>query len=166
MKKLVSRLSLVTACVALLFIACNNEANAPEVDKPQKLEANLMMDKSLFRSSLEDRSAKDVFEIKQIVRKNDVLELQVKGGGNAASFQFIWDGVIFFSYPASIQLLLKYDNSNRDFDPDKEMSIAVNLQKIVGNQHNVNDFHFHVINGSKLQTVTLKPDGNVTKENK
>lgn len=165
MKKLVSRLTLA-ACIALLFIACNNEANVPEVDKPQMLEANLMMDKSLFRSSIQDRIADEVFEIKQIVRKNDVLELQLKGGGNAESFQFIWNGLIQESFPMGIQLILKYDNSNRDFDPDKEMSISVNLQKILGNQHNVNDFHFHVINGSKLQTVTLNPDGNISNENK
>ncbi len=165
MKKSITKL-LTMACVAILFIACNKKANAPETEKPQRLEANLMMDKNLFANSIKDRNSNNVFEITEITRKNEMLQVKVKGGGAAESFQFIWDGVILFSYPPSIQLLLKYDNSKQDFDPDKEMTLSVNLQKILGDKHKASDFYFNVINGSKLQTVILNPNGNSTKENR
>ncbi|HAO07123.1 MAG TPA: hypothetical protein DCQ50_09055 [Chryseobacterium sp.] len=164
--KFLFKLSFVLmACFAIAFSACQKD-NIPNTEKPYRMETNLMMDKGLFAASLNDRTSSNVFEIQEVVRKNNLLEVKVKGGGNANSFQFIWDGVILFSYPASIQLLLKYDNSKQDFDADKEMTIEVNLQKILGDKHDAKDFHFNIINGSKLQTVISNPNGSTTKENK
>lgn len=167
MKKLNLTTSLAIAVFfTLIFTSCNKQANRPERETAHRLEANLVMDKLLFTASAKERNSENVFEILGISRKNEILHVKVKGGGSAESFQFIWDGVILFSYPASIQLLLKYHNSNQDFDPDKEMTISVNLKKILGDKHNVNDFYFNVINGSKLQTAILNPNGSTTKENK
>lgn len=165
MKKvnLISCLVVAAFCFCI-FISCKKGTDTP--DRSHRLEANLVMDKSLFTSSAKERTSKDIFEIIEVTRKNEILEVKVKGGGSAASFQFIWDGSIFLSYPGGIHLLLKYDNSKQDFDSEKEMEIKVSLQKILGDRHNANDFYFNVINGSKLQTVILNPNGISTSENK
>lgn len=152
--------------VALLFTACQKEKHAPANDQPLRLEANLVMDKHLFTSANRERNATDAFEIIEVKRQGDVLEVKVKGGGTAESFQFIWDGSILLSYPGSIQLLLKCDHSNQDFNADKELVLSVNLQKILGTKHKAGDFYFNVINGSKIQTVTLDPNGTSTNKNK
>lgn len=165
MKKLLVFILFPVASV-FFFSSCKKDVTASEKERSQRLEANLIMDKSLFANSIKDRNSKNAFEIIKVTRKNEVLNLTVKGGGSVESFQFIWDGIILFSYPASIQLLLKYDNSKQDFDPNKELIISVNLQKILGDKHDVKDFRFHVINGSKLETVIINPEGVSTKENK
>lgn len=159
-------LSLITLATCVIFLVSCQKNKGHDADRPYKMEANLIMNKNLFATSLKERSVSNIFEIKEVTRQNEMLQVKVKGGGSAESFQFIWDGVILFSYPASIQLLLKYDNSKQDFDPEKEIIISVNLQKILGDKHKASDFYFHVINGSKLQTVILDPNGSNTKENK
>lgn len=59
-----------------------------------------------------------------------------------------------------------YNGTTEDFDANEEITVSVNLQKIIGERNNVNDYHFNVINGSKIQTVTLNPDGTTTTEKK
>ena len=166
--KTIQQIQCIMMVIALTIIltSCQKEKHAPQNDQPLRLEANLVMDKNLFTASNRERYATDAFEIIEVKRLNDVLEVKVKGGGTAESFQFIWDGSILLSYPGSIQLLLKYDNSKQDFDLTKELVLSVNLQKILGTKHKAGDFYFNVINGSKLQTVTLDPNGTSTKENK
>lgn len=156
-RKFLSALLAVMACVAVMLTSCQKDGSADA--QPYKIETNLMMDKKLFAATLKDRNATNVFEIREVVRKNEILEVKVKGGGAAESFRFVWDGLIQESYPMGIRLVIQYDNANDDFDAAKELTIVVNLQKILGSQHKVQDFHFNVINGSKMQTVVLNPDG-------
>lgn len=155
---------LAVACVAVFFTSCQKDSNTDA--QPYKMEANLMMDKKLFAATLKERSATNVFEIREVVRKNEILEVKVKGGGSAEAYRFIWNGLIQESYPMGIQLVMQYDNTNDDFDAAKELTVAVNLQKILGNQHKAQDFHFNVINGSKMQTVVLNPDGTNSSQSK
>ncbi|MGK9128415.1 hypothetical protein M1D52_20570 [Olivibacter sp. SA151] len=154
------------ALFSVLFFSCGKAKNEPNIEEPYKLEANLFMGNELFINTMKARNAENVFEILQVVRKNDMLDVTVKGGGTAASFQFIWDGLVQESFPMGVQLIMLYDNTNDDFDRNKEISVSVNLQKIVGERNNVNDYHFHVINGSKKQTVILNPDGSTSKADK
>lgn len=166
MKKLIPGWSVATCFAVLFIIACTRDVNTDETEKPQRLGTNLMMDKSLFTTSQKERNSSNVFEIKEITRKNETLEVTVKGGGSAESFQFLWNGLILESFPMGIHLLLKYDNSNNDFDPNKEISISLNLQKILGDKYNLKNFYFNLINGSKVQTAILNPNGGTTIENK
>ncbi|MFC7523043.1 hypothetical protein ACFQRK_03770 [Parapedobacter sp. GCM10030251] len=162
-------LRLTTCMVALstlFLLGCNKKNDGPDNEDPFRLEANLVMGSKLFANTLGSRTSEHAFEILEVIRKSDVLEVKVKGGSDAESFQFIWDGRIQESFPMGIQLILLYDNTAGDFDSDKELSVTVNLQKIIGERNNVEDYHFHVINGSKIQTATLNPDGTTTSENK
>lgn len=163
----VSRLMALTLiCGTALLFGCNKEENGPGNEETYWLEANLLMGNQLFINTLKGRSSENVFEVQEVIRKNELLEVKVKGGGDAESFQFIWDGRIQESFPMGIRLILQYDNSNQDFNEDREMSVAVNLYKIIGDRANVDDYHFYVINGSQIQTVTLNPDGTSTNEQK
>lgn len=163
-RKFLSALLAVMACVGIILTSCQKDGSADA--QSYKMETNLMKDKKLFAAVLKDRSAANVFEIKEVVRKNEILEVKVKGGGTAESFRFVWDGLIQESYPMGIRLVMQYDNANDDFDAAKELTVVVNLQKILGSQHKVQDFHFNVINGSKMQTVVLNPDGTKSSQSK
>ncbi|MFC3198068.1 hypothetical protein ACFOET_10650 [Parapedobacter deserti] len=164
-KQLLFTLSaLLTTLSALFLSGCSKENNGPNNEDPYQLEANLLMGSKLFVNTLEGRNSRSVFEVLDVIRKKDVLEVKVKGGGKADSFQFIWDGRVQESFPMGIRLIMLYDNADGDFDSDREMSVSVNLQKIIGERNNVDDYHFNVINGSQIQTVTLNPDGTTTSE--
>jgi len=153
-------------CSTLFLFGCSKEKSGPDHEDPFRLEANLLMGNKLFVNTLESRHSDNTFEIREVVRKNDVLEVTVKGSDHAGSFQFIWDGRIQESYPMGIQLIMLYDGTDEDFDSNRAERISVNLQKIIGERNNVNEYHFNVINGSKIQTVTLNPDGTATTEDK
>lgn len=157
---------LMIALSMLFLFGCSKESNGPENEDPFRLETNLLMGNKLFLNTLEGRNSDNAFEVLEVVRKNEVLEVTVKGGDNAGSFQFIWDGRVQESFPMGIQLIMLYNGANEDFDINEERTVSVNLQKIIGERNNVNDYHFNVINGSKIQTVTLNPDGTTTTEKK
>uniref|UniRef100_F4CC97 Lipoprotein n=1 Tax=Sphingobacterium sp. (strain 21) TaxID=743722 RepID=F4CC97_SPHS2 len=157
---------LMLALFSVFFFSCGKANNETHIEEPYKLETNLFVGNQLFIKTMKARNSENVFEILQVVRKNDMLDVTVKGGGAAASFQFIWDGLVQESFPMGVQLIMLYENTNKDFDRNKEISVSVNLQKIVGERNNVNDYHFNVINGSKKQTVILNPDGSTSKEDK
>lgn len=166
-KQLVSTFSgLMIALITLFLSGCSKESNGPENEEPFRLEANLLMGKKLFLNTLSGRDSENDFEVLGVVRKNDVLEVTVKGGDKAGSFQFIWDGRVQESSPMGIQLIMLYEGATEDFDTNEEITVSVNLQKIIGERNNVNDYHFNVINGSKIQTVTLNPNGTNTSEDK
>lgn len=158
--KLSGNVSLLSFIVMLLFVAaCEKSDLSPEA---KELEINLLESADLFSSALKERDSDHIFEIKDIIRQDAMLQVKVVGGGTSNSFKFIWDGQIQESYPMGIALVLKYDNNNDDFDPNKELVIETDLQKILGDRNNPKDFRFSIINGSKKQNKSLNPDGTVT----
>lgn len=154
------------ALCALLLAACSKEHDGPENENPFRLESNLLLGNNLFLNTLEGRNSEDAFEIREIVRQDDELKVSVTGADEAGTFQFIWDGRVQESYPMGIRLIMVYNGASDSFDPEKEITVSVNLQKIIGERNNVDDYHFYVVNGSQLQTVTLNPDGTNSSEDK
>jgi len=151
------------ALCVVLWAACSKSSDTPEADRPYQLEPNLILGRQLFMEAMGTRNSPLRFDILGIRRMNDSLELRVRGGGNAEAFQFIWDGRIQESHPMGIRLVLVYQGGD-DFDSDRELTVSVNLRKIIGQRENVELYHFYVINGSAIETVTLNPDGSVTEE--
>lgn len=167
MKQLVFTISGIMVALSTLFLfGCKKENYRPDDEDPFPLETNLMMGNRLFDNSLKSRDADHVFELLDVIRKQELLEVTVKGGDSAGSFQFLWDGRVQESFPMGIRLILLYSGATANFDPNKEVTVSVDLHKIIGERNNVSDYHFYVINGSKIQTVTLNPDGTATKERK
>ncbi len=157
-----SKTSTLLAILMLLFIASCKKDEGDSKFKPKTLEANLFESADLYASALKARNSAQVFEIKDITRKDATLQVKVKGGGQEESFKFIWDGSIMLSYPMRIMLILKYDNHRNDFDKDKEFILNVNLEKILGTAGTPEEFYFSVLNGSKVQQTDLNPDGSVS----
>lgn len=155
----------VTLC-SLTLLGCKKNSQGPDIEKPFRLESNLLMDKQLFTTQLKGRNSADVFEILEVDRNNELLEVKVKGGSNAEAFQFVWDGRVQESFPMGIQLVMIHKDAEGDFDEEKEFTVSVNLQRIIGDRNQVEEYHFNVINGSKIQTVILNPDGTTTTEMK
>ncbi|MFS8615824.1 MAG: hypothetical protein FWJ85_03295 [Solitalea sp.] len=155
---------LAIAASMLLLAGCEKEENRPDREKPFLLEANLLLGNDLFAHTLGERNSENAFEILEIVRTGDELEVTVKGTDEAGSFQFIWDGRVQESYPMGIRLIMVYHGAQDAFDPEKEATVAVNLQKIIGERNHIGDYHFYLVNGSQIQTVTLNPDGTISSE--
>lgn len=166
-KQLILSLSIFWIALGpLLLGSCSKDKDDNANDSPFQLEENLIMGNKLFNSSLDDRNSKNSFEILKIERKNEILQVSIKGSDSVGSFKFIWDGRIQESYPMGIQLIMLYQGKDEDFIPTEEKVIQVNLQKIIGKRTNVNEYHFNIINGSKKKTATLNPDGTITNNNR
>lgn len=157
-------LVLTAAICSLALLGCKKDNQGPDIEKPFRLESNLLMDKQLFSTQLKNRKSPNVFEILEIDRQGAILEVKVKGGSDAEAFHFVWDGRVQESFPMGIQLMMVHDDEAGEFDPEKEISVPVNLQGIIGERNHVENYHFHVVNGSKVQTVVLNPDGTTTTE--
>jgi len=148
--------------VLLMSTACEKNDGPVDTTTLRVLEANLLESANLFNSALRERNTEHSFEILDIKRSDNILKVKVRGGGSEELFRFIWDGRIQESHPMGIMLVLKYDNSAGDFDLNNELVISVNLEKILVNAKNLQDYHFYVLNGSKVQQKRLNPDGSVT----
>lgn len=158
--------SVIALLMLALIISCKKSSDNPRFKEPKALEANLLASAEMFASALKERKSDNTFVIEDIIRKDALLQVKVKGGGSEESFKFIWDGYILLTYPSQINLILKYNNENNDFDKDKEFLLTVNLQKILGNKHDIKNFNFSIINGSMIQQKSLDPNGNVSDEKK
>jgi hypothetical protein len=163
-QNLLTTLVLTAAICSLALLGCKKDNHGPDIEKPFRLESNLVMDKQAFSTQLKNRKSPNAFEILEIDRQAEILEVKVKGGTDAEAFHFIWDGRVQESFPMGIQLMMIHDDEAGEFDPREEISVSVNLQSIIGDRNRVEDYHFHVINGSKVQTVVLNPDGTTTTE--
>lgn len=152
----------MVSMMLFLTFSCEKSNSDHDFEDPNVLESNLLESSDLFATSIKERDSEHVFEIVDIKRKNSTLQVKVKGGGEDENFRFIWDGQIQESYPMGIKLVLTYEVKNEDFDSDKEHMIPVNLQKIIENIGNIEDFRFSIINGSKIQNKVLNPDGVVS----
>jgi hypothetical protein len=152
--------------IALLMLALMASCKKNDNNGAKALEANHLESAEVFASALKERKSDNTFVIEDIIRKDAFLQVKVKGGGSEESFKFIWDGYILLTYPSQINLILKYNNENNDFDKDKEFLLTVNLQKILGNKHDIKNFNFSIINGSMIQQKSLDPNGNVSDEQK
>lgn len=157
---------IVIAFTSVLILGCGKDKPQLDDGDSYQLEANLLMGNELFRSTLDGRDSQHAFEVLDIVRRNGVLEVHVQGSDHGGTFQFLWDGRVQESYPMGIRLILVYQGSPTAFDPALETKLSVNLQKIIDERNHIDDYHFYIINGSKIQTVTLNPDGTATHENK
>lgn len=137
-------------------------------DDSIQLESNLLKGQGLFADQIENRGNSPDFEIVDVTVTEKTLKVKVKGGGPAASYRFVWDGMVQESYPMGVRLVLNCDHTGADADTDPASSIrtlSLNLQKIIGDRP-VDDFRFFVINGSKIQTAVTNPDGTVSNEDK
>jgi len=154
------KLNLVVVLFSVvLFTSCKKNNGTAEKD-PVVLDENLIKSPKEFANTLLEReNTKNVFSIEAISRRENLLTIALKGGNVAEDFQVIWDGTIMFSSPAQTRLIIRYKGDDASFDREKEITININLQKLLGPGHSVSNFVFHVENGSIPAKISLNPNG-------
>ena len=148
---------MLTAFLGLSFASCKKSENNPEL----VLDHNLLKSASKYSTLADERKGgPGEFTIEHLVRNGNVLTISVKGGCKEEDFQIVWNGVIMFSSPGPVNLLL-YNKSEQDCGTDNLFDIKVNLESIVGKQ-DAKSFIYNVANGSKRQDFSLNINGTVS----
>jgi hypothetical protein len=99
------------------------------------------------------------FEIERIVRESTFLTVTVEGGCNESSFKFIWDGRIAESYPMQTWLVLVHEKNTSYCSDQSKFTLNLDLAKLINSTGDVNDFIFHVANGSVKQDFAIDQNG-------
>ena len=153
---------LIILLLGISYSSCKKSGNNKDLKKNYEipLDKNLLQSANRYAELIQKRAKKEnKFTIEDIKRNGNILSIVVKGGDKEEDFNIVWDGHLFFSYPAQINLVL-YNNSASEFEVNKEFTITVNLSKILG-EHDPKKFIFHVANGSLLQDKSLNQNGTV-----
>lgn len=154
---------LIFASVFFLVMACSkNEAILSPSDK-------YIVSKEVFASYLSTRESNTdhYFELTDIKRAGEELEITILGQCEPSYYQVVWDGSVLLSYPAQVNLLVTFEISG-DILCDtalKEHKIKVNLRELLGEKYDDTPYLIHVLNGSKIQDKTSDPEGNVSDKN-
>ena len=157
--------SIATILVVLLgysLLSCKKSANHTDLKKNYEisLDKNLLQSPNRYTELVQKRATEKVrFTIEDMKREGNNLLITVKGGCKDDDFNMVWDGQLYFLYPAQINLVL-YNNATSDCQDNKQFTIKVNLRKILG-EHDPKNFIFNVANGSFQQDKSLKQDGTI-----
>ncbi|MFS8616409.1 MAG: hypothetical protein FWJ85_06265 [Solitalea sp.] len=153
----------ISICLCFLLASLSSCEKRQEETSGKLLDDNLLKNGSEFRKLLRSRDAggRIPFAIQEIKRISDSLFIAVLGGCSENAYRIIWDGLIAESHPAQIRLLLVHDPAGDICDPSAEFLLRVDLNKIIGEAGDPEDFIFHLANGSVKQDKSLYPDGTV-----
>lgn len=149
----------LTAFLGLSLASCKKSENNPEL----VLDHNLLKSADKYATLAAKRQAgPGEFTIEHIARTGNVLVISVKGGCKEEDFQAIWDGVILFSSPGQVNLLL-LNKSDQACEAENQFDIKINLNSILGKQ-DPKDFIYNVSNGSMKQDFSLNINGTVSQK--
>ena len=151
-----------TLFLVLLFTSCNTQETIQPQDTPEEqLDKNLVKDGAGYRKAMDTRNAGDgvEFSIKEIKREGKFLKVHVYGGCNEASFKFIWDGTIAQSYPMQVGLVLVHEQASEICPAVMDHFPVLDLSQLLGEHVRLEDYIFHVYNGSRQQDASLNPNG-------
>lgn len=154
----------ISICVCFLLASFSSCEKSQSENNGAFLDDNLLKNGSEFKKLLRARDSGNriPFAIQEIKRISDSLLIGVIGGCSEAAYRVIWDGIIAESHPAQIRLLLVHDPAGDICDPSAAFLLRVDLNKIIGEAGDPEDFVFHLANGSVKQDKSLYPDGTVT----
>ena len=149
--------------VIILISSCSSKVTEPNPDsnsfafeKDSKEYAKILA----TRSTTND---KEKFEIKEIKKEGDKLQIVVTGGCNINNYKVVWNGVILESYPAMINLVVVFQQSSEiECMAILDHTLELDLKKTLGEWYNPKDYHIIVSNGSKVADKLVDPDGNVS----
>ncbi len=169
MKKNALPLALYHFVLAALFllVACSGPGKgvAPQDDgDAQALDGKIVKSASAYRRALEAREqgGQEGFIIEAVKREGGLMRVQVKGGCSEESFKVVWDGAIAESHPAQVRLVLTHNPTGGACQTAGAFHLAIDLRKIVGEGARLEDYVFHLANGSLKQDAMLNPDGTVS----
>ena len=129
-------------------------------------ESGVITNKTVFNQFLTERTGNTdhYFELKDIKRVGEQLEIVINGQCQASYYQVIWDGSVLFSAPPQINLMMGFEIPAGVVCDlvMKEHTLRVNLKELLGKKYDDAEYIIHALNGSKVQDKTSHPDGNVT----
>ncbi len=151
----------------LLLSACSGPGKgvAPQDDgDAQALDGKIVKSASAYRRALEAREqgGQEGFTIEAVTREDGLMRVRVKGGCSEESFKVVWDGAIAESHPAQVRLVLTHNPTGGACQTADTFNLSIDLSKSVGEGARLEDYVFHLANGSLTQDATLNPDGTVT----
>ena len=104
------------------------------------------------------------FNIEEVERKNNLLNIKVLGGCQENSFKIIWDGTIMESYPMMIHLVLTHNKTTENCQDALNFTFKVDLHALLGSNARLEDYQFKISNGSEIQDWVV--EGNKPVKNK
>jgi hypothetical protein len=149
-----------TFAFALLGISCSKDEIAPSPSN--EITPNIQTNAARFKELTTNRVS-DPFDITSFVRVDDLLKINVSGGCETDAYKVVWDGVINFSSPPTVSIVVSYEPTLKVqcLYPQKH-TIIVDLKKMIGDKYVPNTFHVVVSNASKEEDKLIDPSGAVT----
>ena len=146
--------------LAFVGVACSKNEIAP--NPTNEVSANVQTNAARFTQLLTDRTS-DPFDIVGFTREGDLLKINVIGGCETNAYKVVWDGVINFSSPPTVAIVVSYEPTLKIqcLYPQKH-TIIVDLKKMIGDNYLPNIFHVVVSNASKPEDKVVSPSGTVT----
>lgn len=149
--------------ITVLLASCQ-KSDRSEFESPVHLDKNLVESLPMFEKIVKARSIPQnlVFSIDELIREDGILKVLLKGGSVPADFLVVWNGLIMESHPMQTSLVVVYRGKPERFDPEKEVEIHIDLNKMLPAGSDLSDFYFHLLNGSADRKISLHPDGVTT----
>lgn len=155
------KMNLICVGLMVVFGLAIASCKKSESNSEKALDKNIIKSAEKYAALMGKRtSGTGSFTIEDIERNSDVITISVKGGCKEEDFNVVWDGVITFSYPGQVNLVLNND-SQSDCGLESKFNINVNLRKIL-DKHDPKDFIINVANGSTKQDKSITPSGSVS----
>jgi hypothetical protein len=154
------RIMYFTFGFALFGVSCSKEEIAPS--SSNEITANVQTNATRFKELTTNRVS-DPFDITGFVREGDLLKINVSGGCETNAYKVVWDGVINFSSPPMVSIVVSYEPTLKVqcLYPQKH-TVIVDLKKMIGDKYVSNIFHVVVSNASKEEDKLIDPSGTVT----
>lgn len=140
----------------IVLASCSKEKTSDDDPVIPKAGANFNFYKSadLYSEAQDLRSEgySDAFEITEVEREGNNLDITVEFKGNCKTnkFDVIWDGIIMQSWPMQTKLIVKRTSSDCDSNGEtKKEIISIDLVEFIGDKVLVDGTVFHVSNASK-----------------
>lgn len=147
--------------IALMTFSCNPE-NKITPEPGSDLQTNEEEYKKLIQARVDYDGA--VFEIAEIKREGDVIDIIIDGEGSADDYKIVWSGIFLTSFPMITGLVVAYDGESQGGASGRH-TLTVDLKKLFGEQVNPDHVTVNVSNGSKPVDNAVDPNGVVTKSN-
>jgi hypothetical protein len=139
--------------------ACNQnqEATPQPTDEQQNSQVMYVKNAELTQQAFEKRGSEensDPFEIIEVYKGADNLKVKVRysGGCKEHHFQAVWNGVMLFTEPPLIHLILLHKANDDNCEALVEEIITIDYQKLIGEDFSGNVV-VNVSNGSSQQDV-------------
>lgn len=160
MKIIQKNIRILYIIFALVGFSCSKDEVTP--NPSNEIAASVQTNAARFEELINNRVS-DPFDITSFVREGDLLKINVSGGCETNAYKVVWDGVINFSSPPTVSIVVSYEPTLKIqcLYPQKH-TIIVDLKKMIGDKYVPNIFHVVVSNASKDEDKIIDPNGVVT----